>query len=408
MAEKTAQNMTNGQRWLSFIIVLVISILGAMVMFKASPVFPQLMNDLGFTSSNIGLMMSMYTIIGIVLAFPAGGILGKIGFKWSLAIVCLSLIVGGVLGAVATSVPMMLASRVIEGIANGIIAVVCSAAVPVILPKDKMGTGMGLASIWFPLGAVLSFNIAPVFAAGVGWRGIWWFTVILAVVLFILLLAAFKVPEADQLPDESGSSGTAAVARKPMWASIIVTSLVMACFGCVYGGAQGSFYPTFLIETKGMDSAAASFMASIPNIVTLFAGPIAGILSDKLHTQKGLVVFGAIVMAVLYTFAFSPILGLNWTYLAVQGICCGLLATGMYSLIPRLAQDPGKIGMGMGCLAFFQNLGIFAGSLFFGALSAGGDYYAADLQLLLPVAVVGVVCALVIKLPGKAAEQSVD
>ena len=397
--------MSIGRRWLSFVIVLLVSILGSMVMFKASPLFPELMTDMGFTGSNIGLMMSMYTIIGIVLAFPAGGILTKSGFKWCLIIVCVSLIVGGALGAVATSVTMLLVSRFIEGIANGIIAVIAGAAAPAILPENKQGLGMGLSTIWFPGGAIIALNLAPALSAGMGWRGVWWFMTAIAVILFVMILLLFKVPAAPARQAGPEAATGSAPAVKPMWASIIVTSIVMACFGLVFGGAVGSFYPTFLQQAHGMDSQMAGFATSIINIVNVAFAPVVGIISDRFHTKKGLIVVGAAIMAVLYIFAFSSTLPLVWVYICGMGICNGFVATGLYSVIPVLARDPRKIGIGMACLALFQNLGIFCGSTFFGILQVNMGWNAADLSLLLPAALVALVAAIFIKMPAKAGNK---
>ena len=328
--------MSIGRRWLSFVIVLLVSILGSMVMFKASPLFPELMTDMGFTGSNIGLMMSMYTIIGIVLAFPAGGILTKSGFKWCLIIVCVSLIVGGALGAVATSVTMLLVSRFIEGIANGIIAVIAGAAAPAILPENKQGLGMGLSTIWFPGGAIIALNLAPALSAGMGWRGVWWFMTAIAVILFVMILLLFKVPAAPARQAGPEAATGSAPAVKPMWASIIVTSIVMACFGLVFGGAVGSFYPTFLQQAHGMDSQMAGFATSIINIVNVAFAPVVGIISDRFHTKKGLIVVGAAIMAVLYI-RFTHVNRWYGSISVALGICNGFVSTGLYSGHPVLA-----------------------------------------------------------------------
>ena len=67
-------------------------------MFKAPPLFSIIIPELGFTDENIGWVMSMFSIIGLVMAFPAGAILAKLGIKKSLIITAASLAIGSAMG----------------------------------------------------------------------------------------------------------------------------------------------------------------------------------------------------------------------------------------------------------------------------------------------------------------------
>lgn len=393
------RDLSVGRRWLSFILVLLLSTLGSMVMFKASPVFPLLMADMGFTDSNIGLMMSMYSVIGAVLAFPVGGILGKLGYKACLCIVAASLIIGGALGALSTSVPMLLASRFVEGVANGFIAVMCSASVAVLLPADKQGLGMGIASAWFPLGALISLNTVPALSSVVGWRGVWWIMVAIAVVLVVCVLALFKVPAGSDAGADAAVAKPSAV--KPMWASIVLTSVTMCGFGLVFGGAEGSFYPTFLQTAHGMDAQTAGTAASVINLMNVVFGPIAGMVADRVRSTKIVMVIGAAMMVALYLCAFSSNIALVWVFIALMGVACGFVGTGIYGTIPVVARDPAKVGVGMACVAFLQNIGITVGSSVFGILQVQMGWYPASLAFLVPVAVIALVCSLLVRMPAK-------
>lgn len=393
----SSQPLSMGRRWLSFAIVLALSTLGSMVMFKASPVFPLLISDMGFDGSTIGLMMSMYSIIGAVLAFPVGGILGKIGFRRCLYVIAGSLIVGGALGALSPNVPVLLASRFIEGIANGFIAVMCSASVALLLPPEKHGLGMGLAGAWFPLGALISLNIAPAIAGAVGWRGLWWVMVVIAVILLICAAVAFRMPERSAGDPSQGAA--ARPSAKPLWASVVLTAVVMGCFGLVFGGAEGSFYPTFLQTEHHMDAQLAGTAASIINLMNVVFGPVAGIISDKIHSPKKVMVIGAVLMLALYLCAFSSNIVLVWVFIALMGVSCAFVSTGIYSTVPIVVRSPEKIGIGMACVAFLQNIGITVGSSVFGILQTSMGWYPASLALLVPVAVVALVASLLVKLP---------
>lgn len=393
-----AGEITTGRRWLSFAIVLALCTMGAMAMFKFAPVASVLIEDMGFDDSNIGLMMSMFSIIGAILAFPVGGILQKLGFKKCLLIIAGSLVVGGSLGAISTSVPMLLASRFIEGVANGFICVMCSASVPLLLPRDKQGLGMGFVSAYFPLGALIALNCAPFIVASIGWRGLWWVVVAIAVVLGVLVVALFRVPDSGGAKDERGQ---AEPTLKPMWPSIFLTALVMGCFGLVFGGAEGSFYPTFLTAEHGMDAQLAGTATSVINLMNVIFGPVAGVVADKIRSMKTVMVVGCATMLVLYLCAFSSNMMLVWVFIACMGVSCAFSATGIYGTIPVVAQDPPKIGMAMACVSFLQNIGIASGAYLYGVMQASMGWYPASLALLVPVSAVALVAALLVRMPSR-------
>ena len=147
MTGSTDTQFPMSRRWLIFCSVFFLGVLTSFGMFKAPTMFTtEFTTELGFTESNIGWVMSMFTLIGAVLAFPAGGIFAKLGAKKSLIITAISLIAGAVGGALATNATMMLITRFIEGIGMGLISVVGPAAIASIIPARKQGLAMGIFS----------------------------------------------------------------------------------------------------------------------------------------------------------------------------------------------------------------------------------------------------------------------
>ena len=148
MTNSSQTEFPMSRRWLIFCSVFFLGILTSFGMFKAPTMFTtEFTTDLGFTESNIGWVMSMSTLIGVVLAFPAGGIFAKLGAKKSLVITAASLIIGSAGGALATDATIMLVTRFIEGIGMGLISVVGPAAVASIIPARKQGLAMGIWSV---------------------------------------------------------------------------------------------------------------------------------------------------------------------------------------------------------------------------------------------------------------------
>ena len=128
-------------------------------------------------------------------------------------------------------------------------------------------------------------------------------------------------------------------------------------------------------------------------------------MSDKFNIHKGFIVGGLFGAAVLLTFGFGDNMTLVWVFvvsLSVFSACC---ATGTFSSVPLYAKDPSKIGLGMAIVAFFQNAGGMIGAAAFGPLAASMGWSAASLAFCVPVAVVGGVCAILIKRQGAKKES---
>ena len=108
-------------------------------------------------------------------------------------------------------------------------------------------------------------------------------------------------------------------------------------------------------------------------------------------------VFAMIGAVVMLTFAFGSNLTLTYVFVSVYSIFSACCATGVFSSVPLYARDPAKIGFCMAIVAFLQNLGGVIGAAAFGPLAASLGWNSASLFFCVPVAVVGLVCAVLIR-----------
>ena len=386
------------RRWMIFCSVFFLGILTSFGMFKAPTMFTtEFISELGFTESSIGWVMSMFTLIGAVLAFPAGGIFAKLGAKKSLIITAISLIVGAAGGALATNATMMLATRFIEGIGMGLVSVVGPAAVASIIPAKKQGLAMGIWSVWFPAGVVLAMNVTPmVYALAGTWRANWWLSAILAAVALVFVWTVYATPPQEKVAEEASADG-APMKLKPDFFSIVMIAIAFGCWNVFNAGAIGGFYPSYLADVHSLDTQLSGTISRITNIFVLALGPISGIIADKFNIHKGFIVFGMFGAAILLTFAFGDNMPLVWVFVIAMSFCSACCSTGVFSSVPLYAKDPSKVGLGMAIVAFFQNLGGCIGSAAFGALAVSMGWNMASLAFCVPIAIVGGVCAVLIK-----------
>jgi predicted MFS family arabinose efflux permease len=394
MMNQTRTDFSMGRRWLIFASVFFVGTMASFNMFKAPAIFSTLIPDLGFTDSTIGWVMSMFAMIGLVLAFPAGGILARIGIRMSLIITALSLTIGSALGALAPNVVVLLLSRFIEGVGMGLISVVGPAAIATIIPPQKQGLAMGLWGVWFPFGVILGMNSAPFITALAGWRAVWWVVALISLLSLLVVLFIYRQPpmEASEQQAEDDS-----VKVKPDYRSIIFVALAFMLWNIINGAAVSGFFPSFLQSVHQMDAQSAGFAASLTSIIVLILGPLSGVISDKLGTRKYLMVFAMGFVAVLLIFAFGENLSLVWVFIILMSLCSAAMPTGTFSIVPELAKKPAAIGTGMAIVAFFQNLGLVIGNAGFGPITVALGYHMTSLVVLIPCAVLGLVFTLFVK-----------
>ena len=85
----------------------------------------------GFVTLSIMQVIGAMAIIGVILAFPAAFIARRIGLKNTVLVSLACLAIGSAIGAIAGSIPMLMVSRLIEGIGIGLIGVAAPTCVSV-------------------------------------------------------------------------------------------------------------------------------------------------------------------------------------------------------------------------------------------------------------------------------------
>ena len=112
---KRAKEAVPKGAWAVLIAVWIVAIAAPLNMFKPSTISVEIIQSLNIAGSSYGWIMSVFSIMGLILAFPATGLVYRFGLKKSLAVSVIALFAGSLLGALSQSFEMLLVSRIIEG-----------------------------------------------------------------------------------------------------------------------------------------------------------------------------------------------------------------------------------------------------------------------------------------------------
>jgi len=387
--------------WVILAIVFLASVTAPLNQFKVPPVMPVLIDAFKLDLTTAGLLMSVFAMTGLILAIPAGFILQRFGPKRSGLVALAFLTLGSAMGALSGTAGSLLASRLVEGIGMGLIAVAAPAAIAIWFPADKRGTPMGIWATWVPVGSVIMYAVAPTLTMHFAWQAVWWMAAVITLVILLLYGLLFRLPT----PEETAASAEAsvepaaadtlrlgqAIANRHIW----LLSFEFLCFNLVVL-ALNTFYPTYLTSVRHYTLAGASFTASLLMVGTIFSSIIGGWLSDRIGSRKLVIVLPFMALAVMFLFPFNVGGWLILLLVIAMGLTAGAIPTANFAAVPEVMGVPQLAGMGMAVLAVGQNLGMVLGPLIFGKMLETMGWAAAG-YLLIPVCLLGIGAAWLVK-----------
>ena len=164
--------------------------------------------DFGLTAPEQGSVVSVLLLGAMAGALGAGRIADRLGRRRTFGLEGAVFLVGTALAVLATGFPMLLAARLVLGLAVG----AASATVPVYLselsPTEIRGRVLTLNQLLITIGILIAYFVNLAFSSGGVWRGM--FAVGAIPALVMLLGAAFVLPES---PEWLGTHGRIDQAR---------------------------------------------------------------------------------------------------------------------------------------------------------------------------------------------------
>ena len=369
--------------WIIFIAVFFAAIAMAIAQYKAIPLIPSFIGDLHVNATDAGWIISMFTLIGIFLAFPAVGIIKKWGIRVGGIVSLAFAILGGLLGIfIGTDQVTIMVSRVIEGFGLGLIGVIAPSAIAMWFPIEKRGAPMGIFSGWQQVGIALSmFCGAPLIETlgrtlSFGPDGSWhWMVlyvigmVILVISLVLYALIVRNPPEGQNhadIQDTAGVSIFSVVRIKNVWfvalagfAFGIANSVVIAWI-CTYWtttGALGSFDPTTaltpetLVAIQGTpDYGLANVLTGIMYAIEVFACAAFGVLLNRIKKRRKFIVIDSVAYAVIFFLIFqlnffAGIIAMVILYSLIESGFCAAMWTLVGQTVPDPRHGPGAIAL---------------------------------------------------------------
>jgi cyanate permease len=324
-----------------------------------------------------------------VIAYPGAWIMRTFGAKSSILASAVISALGTFIGLFASTPELILLSRVHEGAAFGIAAVIIPSVISSLFPQEKMGLVMGIWSLWTCPGMLLAFLTVSPMVEAFGPRSLWVTALALELICTLWVAKSCRIP-AEEPPAVLASNDS--VRPRGYIKSAIVVAFSFICWTMLFGPVS-IYYPSFMQHAYGVSPFASSMIPLLMTMVTMPCGIAFGVIAGKTVTRKWFLVGAYAVAVILYaTIGFNPDAPL-WAAVvmaAMFGVCAGAVPMATYGLVPILAAEPKRVGYCMATLTLALQLGnIIAG--FMTASIAQVGYHETALCIALPFGVVGLV-----------------
>lgn len=292
-------------RWDIVALALTAGIVAGLQVGKVPPALPFLEAALGLSRVMAGLVASLFYASGAMVSIPTGLLADRLGPRLLVSLGAGLLAMGSLVGGLAEGAPLLLASRVIEGLGMVMLAVAAPKIIGAASTLRDRGLAIGIWGTYMPVGMALAMVIAPALFGPVGWRGLWLINAAI-VALFIVAFVWGTAPARWRAPAWGGTSfdwrgAGQTIARAGPW-------LFGLCFMLytIQWFALMAWLPTFLIETQGHSPGAAAWFAALVVFVNTFGNLTAAWLMYRRAARWLLIAVAYIAMGTCAVFIFAP------------------------------------------------------------------------------------------------------
>ncbi len=347
-------------------LIFAAGVVGGGELGKVPIALPTLSAEFGLSLVQGGLLLGVFQISLMIGGIVAGMLADRFGQRRVMTAGLVIAAAGSAAGALATSVPLLLASRALES--AGFMATVLPG--PALLARlvgaRQLRRTMGLWACYMPTGMGLVLLVGPATIEAIGWRGLW---LVFTGLPLVLAAALWRGVDADPpltgqvaARQRAGPLVAATLRSRGCW-------LLAIAFGC-YAGQWMSvfgFLPTFY-RGEGVASGTAGLLIAVGALVNVTGNFGSGLLLQRGVPPDRLLLVASLTMLGCAWILFASGLPFAVRYLAVLLFSAtgGLIPGTLFNLTHRFAPTPMAVSTTTG----FMQQGSSAGQFFIPPLLA--------------------------------------
>ena len=369
-------SLWSGKRFYIAVLLFLNLFINFMHRINLSVAAPAIARDFRWDTGKMGLLFSSYQWTYCVFLLFWGSMSDRIGTRWINVLSVTIWSIAGMLTGAAATFGSMLATRLALGAGEAASFPTSGKVVRQWFPARERGLATAIFNAGTFAGPAFSAPLVAWLLTKQGWRMSFMITGSLGFVWVALWLMAFRVPaECSWLPEEERNyiaaqtdshanplpEGTLLrlLSRRTMWGLF----LTQGC--CAYTMLLFLFWlPSYLVQSRHMSMARASWFTSFPYVVAAVLGLLVGKLSDNLLSREAirqgkrrtlLIVFILFSGTVLLTNVVSN----EYVLLALISISLACISSALslnIALTSDLVWNPAMVGTAIGFLILGGNI----------------------------------------------------
>lgn len=328
-------------RWTILAVVFTVRTIIGIQFQSVASVSPFLIYDLDLDYTKLGILIGLYHLPGVVLAFP-GGLLGKrFGDKRIVMCGLVLMACGGAIMGLSDSYAFAVTGRFLSGIGGILLNVLLAKMIADWFVGKEIITAMAIMASSWPFGISLGLISLGKLASVSSWQFVMYLTTGACLTALALVAILYRSPPVIKEKVETGAVRVK-FSRQEIWL-VILSGLIWALFN---GGfiALPSFAPD-LMTSLGYTVIIAAYMVSMTTWISILAVQLGGYISEKLGRPNIILVtcfFGISIGMCLLPYFPYPMAVFIWL-----GLIFGPPA-GIIMALPTEVLHPENRAAGMG------------------------------------------------------------
>jgi MFS family permease len=357
-------------------VIFGVTLMGIMGTTSITPAFPKIVQELGISSGQVYLLITVYSIPGILLTAIDGALSDRFGRR---KILVPSLMLFGIAGGACALVQdfgLLLALRTLQGVGAAGLGALNNTIIGDIYMGRERTAALGYNS------SVLSIATAsyPVIGGALATFG-WFYPFalpLLAIPVGFLVLFSLRNPEPDNMETLKEYAGSVFESIKD-WQVLGLFTGSLVTFIILFGPLI-TYLPMLMDESFGASSLLIGLVLASLSLITALTstqlGWLTSYFSEKILIRMSFVLYAAALILI----AFIPSVWLLFVPMAIFGVAQSLNLPNVFSLINKAAPDEEHRGAFIALNSTVLRLGQTLGPVLMAAavvpLGVGGAYFA--------------------------------
>lgn len=386
----------NYLRWNFLFLVSILLSISFYVWESLSPIKETLQIQLGFSSTQYGLLISVYSIPNTILLMAIlGGVLSdRMGIRKTGLIFTLFCTAGALLTVYGASdffrnggfgyeflssflmkfppeLKMMIAGRFLFGLGAETLNIVILKILVKWFKGKKMALAFAIMTIIARMGTALVLITSPILIESkTGWTTSLWFAALIMIVGLVLFFIYMHFDRKFQHASDSAEDDEK-FDIKDIAALLRNKAFLFICLLCVtfYSAFFPflSFLPDFLRNKFDLSMRLSGMLSSIVIWGTIIFIPFVGWFVDKKGKIGSLLVYGSVLLSITHLFlSLSRIT--PFFAMVLLGISFTLVPAALWPAVPRIVDEK-RVGTAYGIMTWVQSLGLLFFPFFAGRIT---------------------------------------